>query len=53
MSAELRDRLQRQLIDSTQEYIELGSDETILDGSYTADELRRIAEAMDLIKEKE
>ena len=46
-----RKELEKETFDIVQEYIELYEDKSILDGKYTAEHLRLIADNMDKLKE--
>jgi len=46
-----RKELEKETFDIVQEYIELYEDKSILDGEYTAEHLRLIADNMDKLKE--
>lgn len=48
----LRRQVDNELIDAIDEYVDLYSDRSCLDGWFTADELRRIADAMDELKKR-
>jgi hypothetical protein len=46
-SERLRHKIDKEMIDDIEEYIELHHHHSLLDGWFTASELRRIADAMD------
>lgn len=48
-----KEKINKEISDSIHEYVRINSDSSCLDGWYTAEELRRIADKMDELKEKE
>ena len=48
--AQLRHRLTKEMVDLTDEYVNLYGEESNLDGYFSADELRTIADKMDELK---
>lgn len=52
-STGLRHRLTKEMVDLTEEYVNMYSDESNLDGYFSAQELRTIADKMDELKTME
>ena len=51
--AQLRHRLTKEMVDLTDEYVTLHAEESNLDGRFSAEELRTIADKMDELKAME